>query len=78
VGVGPIAASPTITNKNLGSNVRGIGPAVVAVRMDHPWVYGTLVNNVFSLGGTSGTGGTRYSLMTINPFAAGEQTPHRH
>ncbi len=67
-GAGPIAQLPTITNKNLGSNVWGVGPAIVAVRTAHPWVYGLLVNNVFSLGGTSGRGGTRYNVMTINPF----------
>jgi hypothetical protein len=31
-------------------------------------VYGVLANNVFCFGGTSGPAGTRYSLMTINPF----------
>ena len=31
-------------------------------------VSGVLVNTVFSLGGTSGPAGTRYSLTTINPF----------
>ena len=67
-GVGPIVELPTATNKTLGSNVWGVGPAVVAVRTAHPWVYGLLVNNVFSLGGTSGPAGTRYSFMTINPF----------
>lgn len=68
-GAGPIIGVPTSTNKNLGSNVWGAGPAVVAVRTARPWVYGLLVNNVFSLGGTSGRGGTAYSVMTINPFA---------
>jgi len=67
-GVGTIAELPTSTNKRLGSNVWGIGPAVVAVRMARPWVYGVLVNTVFSLGGTSGSGGTKYTLTTINPF----------
>jgi hypothetical protein len=67
-GIGTIAELPTITNKNLGSNVWGFGPAVVAVRMAHPWVYGLLLNTVFSLGGTSGPGGTKYTLTTINPF----------
>jgi hypothetical protein len=38
------------------------------VRIDSPWVYGALVNNVFSFGGTPAQGGTRYSLMTVNPF----------
>jgi hypothetical protein len=68
-GGGVIVELPTITNKNLGSNVWGAGPAAVAVRMAHPWVYGALVNTVFSLGGTTGAGGTKYALTTINPFA---------
>jgi hypothetical protein len=67
-GIGTIAQLPTITNKTLGSNVWGLGPAVVAVRMAHPWVYGLLVNTVISLGGTSGPAGTNYALTTINPF----------
>jgi len=68
-GGGPIVELPTATNKNLGSNVWGLGPAFVVVRVKHPWVYGTLVNTVFSLGGTSGRGGTSYIFTTINPFA---------
>jgi hypothetical protein len=67
-GAGPIVGMPTITNENLGSNVLGAGPAVVAVRTAHPWVHGLLVNNVFSFGGTTGRGGTAYSIMTVNPF----------
>jgi hypothetical protein len=67
VGGGFIAELPTATNKNLGSNVWGLGPAAVVVRVHHPWVYGLLVNTVFSLGGTSGPGGTSYILTTINP-----------
>jgi len=67
-GVGPIVTLPTSSNKNLGSDVWGLGPAIVAVRTAHPWVYGLLINNAFSLGGTSGRGGTSYSVMTINPF----------
>jgi hypothetical protein len=67
-GVGPIAQLPTITSKTLGSNVWGLGPAVVVVKLAGPIVAGALVNNVFSLGGTSGPGGTTYSLFTFNPF----------
>ena len=67
-GAGPVVQLPTITSKTLGSNVWGAGPAFVVVRMDSPWVYGALVNNVFSFGGTSAPGGTRYSVMTVNPF----------
>jgi hypothetical protein len=64
-GGGVIAQLPTITNKTLGSNVWGLGPAVVAVRMAHPWVYGMLVNTVFSLGGTTGPGRTSYTLSWL-------------
>jgi hypothetical protein len=67
-GVGPIAELPTITSKTLGSNVWGLGPAVVVVKLAGPIVAGVLVNNVFSLGGTPAPGGTRYSLLTVNPF----------
>jgi hypothetical protein len=67
-GVGPIAELPTITSKTLGSNVWGLGPAVVVVKLAGPIVAGVLVNNVFSLGGTPAPGGTRYSLFTVNPF----------
>ena len=67
-GAGPIAQLPTATDSSLGSNVWGLGPAVVVVKMEGPIVAGVLVNDVFSLGGTSGPGGTRYSVLTINPF----------
>jgi hypothetical protein len=67
-GGGVIVELPTISDKNLGSNVWGMGPASVAVRTAHPGVYGALANTVFSLGGTSGPGGTSYVLTTINPF----------
>ncbi len=67
-GVGPIAELPTITNKTLGSNVWGLGPAIVVVKLAGPIVAGALINNVFSLGGTSGPAGTKYSLFTFNPF----------
>jgi hypothetical protein len=67
-GVGPVAQLPTITSRTLGSNVWGLGPAAVIVKLAGPIVAGALVNNVFSLGGTSGPGGTQYSSFTFNPF----------
>jgi hypothetical protein len=67
-GAGPIVQIPTISSKTLGSNVWGAGPAFVIVKMAGPIVAGTLVNNVFSFGGTPGQGGTRYGLFTVNPF----------
>lgn len=67
-GAGPIVQLPTGTDPSLGSNVWGLGPATVVVKTAGPIVAGVLVNNVFSLGGSKGPPGSRYSLLTINPF----------
>jgi hypothetical protein len=67
-GAGPVTQLPTISNKSLGSNVWGLGPAFVAVKMAGPIVAGALINNVFSLGGTTGRGGTHYSTFLLEPF----------
>jgi hypothetical protein len=67
-GVGPVIQVPTISNKTLGSPVWGGGPTGVLVYMRGPWVAGALVNNVWSFGGTSGRGGTSYSMFLTQPF----------
>jgi hypothetical protein len=67
-GVGPSALLPTSSNRSLGSNVWGVGPAFVVVKTAGPIVAGALVSEVFSLGGTSGRGGTQYDVFTANPF----------
>jgi len=67
--VGPVFQLPTISNKSLGSNVWGAGPTGAIVYMKGPWVAGALANNVWSLGGTSGSGGTRYNTFLVQPFA---------
>jgi hypothetical protein len=73
-GAGPIIQIPTITSKKLDSNVWGVGPAAVVSRIDGALVYGVQISNVFSLGGTSGQGGTpalhggtSFSMMMITP-----------
>ena len=67
-GVGPVIQIPTISDKSLGSNVWGGGPTGVLVYMKGPWVAGVLANNVWSFGGTSGLGGTRYNTFLTQPF----------
>ena len=49
---GPIAQIPTTTNTKLGSDRWGLGPTFVVLKLEHgsPWVYGFLVNNVWSFG----------------------------
>ena len=67
-GAGPIFQVPTISDKTLGSNVWGAGPSVVVVVLKGPIVTGALVNNIWSMGGTSGPGGTRYDNFLLQPF----------
>jgi hypothetical protein len=55
-GVGPIIELPTITSASLGSNVWGLGPTMVVVKSSGSIVAGALIDNVFSLGGTTGHG----------------------
>lgn len=66
-GAGPAILLPA-TNPSVGSNLWGAGPSAVVLRMDGPWVYGGLLNNVWSFGGTSGPGGNKVNVMTFQPF----------
>jgi len=63
-GVGVIAQLPTHTDSSLGSPLWGIGPSVAALRFDGPWVYGVLVNNLWSLG----SGKDSYDNFLLQPF----------
>jgi hypothetical protein len=66
-GAGAIAQMPTDTN-NLGNKNWGLGPTAVILKLEkgNPWVYGALVNNVWSL--TSSQRGGSYSNFLIQPF----------
>ncbi len=64
-GVGPIAQLPTHTDSRLGSPLWGLGPTAVALRIDGDWVYGGLINNVWSLGGS---GSKAYNNFLLQPF----------
>jgi hypothetical protein len=63
-GVGPIFQFPTATNDKLGSKNFGMGPSAVVLNIQGHWVYGALVNNVFSIGGSDPT----YSVGLLQPF----------
>jgi hypothetical protein len=52
-GVGPIVSFPTATEDILGTKKLSVGPTVVVLRSQGHWLYGTLINNVFSVGGPS-------------------------
>jgi hypothetical protein len=67
-GAGPVVQLPTNTNAELGNKNWGLGPSVVVLRLDKgdPWVYGALVNNVWSL--SSSQRGGSYNNGLIQPF----------
>lgn len=66
-GAGAIAQLPTHSNDELGNKNWGLGPSVVVLRLEKgdPWVYGVLVNNVWSLGSSSSPS---YNNGLIQPF----------
>jgi hypothetical protein len=66
-GVGAVTQVPTATNDALGSSRWGLGPTFVVLRLSqgNPWVYGFLVNNIWSVG--HGSGGP-YNNFLIQPF----------
>ena len=67
-GAGPIVQFPTNTNDQLGNDRWGLGASAVALRMSKgsPWVYGALINNVWSVGGSGSD--PSYSNFLIQPF----------
>ena len=67
-GAGAIAQLPTHTDSRLGNNNWGLGPTAVVLRLekDNPWVYGALVNNVWSLD-TNGSAPS-YNNFLLQPF----------
>jgi len=46
---------PISTEDFLGTQKFGLGPTAVALRQEHGWTYGMLVNHLVSIGGTSST-----------------------
>jgi hypothetical protein len=67
-GAGPVVQIPTNTDAELGNKNWGLGPSAVLLHLDHdsPWVYGALVNNIWSL--SSNQRGGSYNNGLIQPF----------
>lgn len=67
-GVGPVVQIPTNSSSELGNKNWGLGASFVVLHLDKgdPWVYGALVNNIWSL--TSDKTGGAYSNGLIQPF----------
>ena len=66
-GAGAVVQMPTDTNE-LGNKNWGLGPTAVVLRLEkgNPWVYGVLVNNIWSL--TSDKRGGCYNNLLVQPF----------
>jgi hypothetical protein len=66
-GLGAIVQAPTNTD-DLGNKNWGLGPTGVVLKLEKgsPWVYGVLVNNVWSL--SSDKRGGRYNNFLLQPF----------
>ena len=65
-GVGPIFQFPTNSDDKLGKDKWAVGPSVVALKMEGPWVYGALWNQLWSYAGDSDS--EQVNQMLIQPF----------
>src|ERR1017187_846149 len=66
-GVGAITQLPTHSDPLLGNNNTGFGPSFVVLHLEHgsPWVYGALVNNVWS---SNNSTAPSYNNGLMQPF----------
>jgi len=65
-GLGPAILIPTATDKTLGSEKWGLGPSAVVLSMQGSWVYGALINNLWSFAGNYSK--DPINLFTLQPF----------
>ncbi len=67
-GAGTVVQAPTHTDSALGNENWGLGPTAVVLRMKKgsPWVYGVLINNIWSLGTSNSD--PSYNNGLIQPF----------
>lgn len=66
-GIGPVVQFPSRTDVTLGQGMWGAGVGGVMLKIDGPWLYGALVNHVWSIG-DAGPTQIQYSTTTIQPF----------
>jgi hypothetical protein len=67
-GAGPVVQIPTNNDRVLGNNNWGLGPSGVLLRLEkgNPWVYGALINNIWSV--SNDKRGGSYNNGLIQPF----------
>ena len=65
-GIGPTFVFPSGTDRTLTQGKYSIGPTLVALTIEGPWVLGVLVNNVWSVAGKNNRDSV--NAMTLQPF----------
>ena len=69
-GVGPLLYYPSATNSVVGVNKWGSGPSAAFLKEDQsPWVFGGVVNNIWSFGGPPGSS-DRTNQLLLNPIVS--------
>jgi hypothetical protein len=69
-GAGPVLYYPSATDSTLGVNRWGSGPSAAFLHTDEsPWVFGGVVNNIWSFGGSDGSS-QRTNQLLLNPVAS--------
>jgi hypothetical protein len=66
-GAGPVISFPTSSQEILGTKKLSVGPTVVVLRIQGHWLFGTLVQNLFSVAGPAARANVNQMLM--QPFA---------
>jgi hypothetical protein len=67
-GAGPIFLLPTATDSLLGGEKWGVGPSMVVLRVQGPWTYGMLANQLWSFAGEDDRADLSNTFM--QPFVA--------
>jgi hypothetical protein len=68
--VGPVLYYPSATNLTVGVNRWGSGPSAAFVHEDEsPWVFGVVVNNIWSFGGPPNSS-DRTNQLLLNPIVS--------
>ena len=69
-GAGPVLYYPMATSSALGVDKWGTGPSAAFLKQDEsPLVFGAVVNNIWSLGGPSGSS-NRTNQLLFNPVVS--------
>jgi hypothetical protein len=66
-GAGLVVSFPTASQEILGTKKLSVGPTVVVLRIQGHWLFGTLVQNLFSIAGPAARADVNQMLM--QPFA---------